>query len=122
MIKTDARNILKITSLFLFFLLILGYAFFSSYDLVFGVKIKDINIINGEKITASVINVNGNAKNAVNLILNGREISIDKKGNFNESIALFSGYNIISIEAKDKFGNSDEKDFRLIGEFADEAK
>ena len=31
------------------------------------------------KMTASVINVNGNAKNAVNLILNGREISIDKK-------------------------------------------
>ena len=73
-------------------------------------------------MTASVINVNGNAKNAVNLILNGREISIDKNGNFNESIALFSGYNIISIEAKDKFGNSDKKDFRLIGEFADEAK
>lgn len=122
MIKTDARNILKMTLIFLFFSLILIYAFFRSYDLVFGVKIKNINILNGETMTASVINISGNAKNAINLVLNGREIPIDKKGDFSEKIALLPGYNIINIEARDKFGNSDKKNFRLIGEFTNETK
>ncbi len=58
--------------------------------------------------------VTGNAKNATSLTLNGREISIDREGNFGETIALLSGYNIINIKARDKFGYIDEKNYKLI--------
>ncbi len=117
--NTSAKKILKIVCLSIFFLFIIIYAFFSSYDLIFGVKIKNINIngqgiVDGTKVTESVQKITGNAKNAITLTLNGREILIDQTGNFEESIVLLPGYNIINISAKDKFGNSDEKNYQLI--------
>ena len=112
--NTDAKKILKTVSFSVFLLFIIAYALFISKDLIFGVKIKNVNIVDGMKVVNNVIKITGNAKNAVKLTLNNREISIDQKGNFDETIALLSGYNIISIEAKDEFGNSDEKDYKLI--------
>ena len=112
--NTNAKKILQISSLSVFFLLIIIYAFFGSHNLIFGVKIKNVNIIDGTKITTGVLEVTGNAKNAVNLTLNGREISIDQKGDFDETIALLIGYNVINIKAKDKFGYSDEKNYKIM--------
>ena len=112
--NTDAKKILKIVGLSVFVLFIVIYTFFTSRDLIFGVKIKDVNIIDGTKATDSILKITGNARNAIVLTLNDRPISIDQKGNFNETIVLLSGYNVISIKAKDEFGNNDEKDYKLI--------
>src|SRR3989344_9378375 len=113
--QNNAKRILRISALSIFFLFIIVYALFRSHDLVTGVKIVNVNLQDGATVTESVTKISGNAKNAINLTLNGREISVDQQGNFTETIALLSGYNIVSLRAKDKFGNSDEKDFRLIG-------
>ncbi|MFA6520213.1 MAG: hypothetical protein WCT44_01245 [Candidatus Paceibacterota bacterium] len=112
----DSKKIVKISGLSIFFILIFIYALFVSRDLIFGVKLEDINLVDGATMTESVIKVTGNAKNAINLTLNGREISIDEQGNFNETIALLVGYNIINIRAQDKFGYVDEKNYKLIYE------
>ena len=113
---TNAKKIVQIAGLFVFFILIIVYAFFRSHDLIFGVKIKNVNITDGAKVANSVLNITGNAKNAIKLTLNGREISIDEKGGFSETIALLSGYNIINIKAEDKFGYINEKNYKLIFE------
>lgn len=105
---------LKIAGLLIFFALILFYGFFRSSDLIFGVKIRDVNIKDGATITESIYEITGNAKNATNLTLNGREISIDQAGNFDETVALLLGYNVINIKAQDKFGHTDEKNYKLI--------
>lgn len=110
----DVKKTLKITILSVFFLLIIGFAFINSIGLLFGVKIKNVNIVDGSKMTSNVLDVTGNTRNAKNVTLNGREISIDKAGNFNETIILHSGYNVITITAKDKFGNMDEKNYQLM--------
>ena len=112
----NLKKILQWTVFSLFFLFIVIYAFGRSHDLIFGVKIKNVNIADGVKMTNAVLEVNGNAKNATNLTLNGREISIDETGNFKETIALLSGYNIVNIKAIDKFGYIDEKNYKLIYE------
>ncbi|OGI86120.1 hypothetical protein A3A01_01710 [Candidatus Nomurabacteria bacterium RIFCSPLOWO2_01_FULL_39_17] len=112
----DVKKILKIGVLSVFFIFIIIYAFFVSKNLIFGVKIRNVNLTDGARVTNSVMEVHGNAKNAINLSLNGREISIDKDGNFNETIVLLSGYNIVNITAKDKFGNINEKNYKLIYE------
>ena len=115
----SSKKIIKITGFSIFFVLIIVYALFRSQDLIFGVKIKNVTI-NGllaqasAKTDSNILRVTGNAKNAKNLILNGREISIDENGDFNETIALLSGYNIITIVAKDKFGYVDEKNYKII--------
>ena len=109
-----ARTLFKIASVSLLFLFIAVYAFFTSRNLIFGVKIKNVNIVDGAKVPDSVIVVSGNAKNAIHLTLNGREISLDLGGNFSESMALAEGYNLIDIKAEDKFGYHDEKIYKLI--------
>jgi len=112
--RNNEKKTLKITLISAFFLFILIFIFFRSYNLIFGVKIKNVNITDGTKYEESVLKITGNAKNAKNVSLNGREVSINKEGDFNETIALLSGYNIITIKAEDKFGNVDEKDYQLI--------
>jgi len=112
--RSDAKKILRILLLIILFLFIIIYAFFRSKDLIFGVKIKNVNLNDGVKVTENIQKITGNAKNAIELTLNDREVSIDQQGNFNETISLLPGYNIINIKAKDKFGNSDEKNYQLI--------
>ncbi len=112
--NTSAKKILQIIGFSIFFLFIIIYAFFRSHDLLYGVKITNVNITDGEKVANNVIEIKGNAKNAVNLTLNGREISISETGDFDETIALLSGYNVINIKAKDKFGYIDEKNYKLM--------
>jgi hypothetical protein len=114
--NTNAKKILQGISLLVFFILIITYAFFRSQDLIFGVKIRNVNLADGMEITERVMKVTGNAKNAINLTLNGREITIDQDGNFNETIALLPGYNIITIKALDKFGYVDEKNYKIVAE------
>ncbi|OGI91608.1 hypothetical protein A2933_00290 [Candidatus Nomurabacteria bacterium RIFCSPLOWO2_01_FULL_46_18] len=106
----DAKKIVKIISISLFTLFIIIYAFFRSRDLIFGVKIRNVTL----KQSENIVRLEGNAKNAINLTLLDREISIDQEGNFYETIALLPGYNIVSMGALDKFGNRDEKSYQLI--------
>ena len=91
-----------------FFLFIIVYGFSRSTDLIFGVKIRDVSLDglsaqSGAVLENSVTKITGNAKNAINLTLNGREIFIDLEGNFSETIALLPGYNIVNI--KDLFAS-----------------
>ena len=112
--RQDAKKILKITSVSVLFIFIVIYAFFESKDLMFGVKIKNVNIVDGAKVTESVMEITGNARNATKLILDGREISVNQQGDFDETIAILPGYNVINIKAQDKFGHVDEKNYKLI--------
>lgn len=67
-----------------------------------------------EKIEGSeVVTVRGNAKNAVHLTINEREIFIDKDGNFKEYVSPLPGHSVIAIFAKDKFGKTAEKIIEL---------
>ena len=66
--------------------------------------------------TSPVIYIKGNAKNAVYLSLNGREIFIDKNGMFIEPIALLPGMGVVTIDAQDKFGKVAQKKFNILYE------
>ena len=112
--QNQAKKILKIILLSVFFLFIIIFIFFNSRNLIFGIKIKNVNITDNMKVASNIQKITGIAKNAIKLTLNDREISVDQKGNFDETISLSSGYNIVEIIAKDKFGNVDEKNYQLI--------
>ena len=117
--NSNFKKLLKVCGLSIFFGLIIIYAIFRSKDLIFGVKIKNIEINgtpiqDGATITTNPIEITGVARNAIKLSLDGRDISIDQAGDFDETIALLSGYNIINLRAQDKFGNVDEKNYQLM--------
>jgi len=115
----DFKKITRITLLTVFFLFIAVFAFINSRNLIFGVRIKGVSIngtpiVDGSKVTNNIVEMTGYAKHAINVSINGREISIDRYGDFDENIILLSGYNTITITAKDKFGNVDQKNYQLI--------
>lgn len=110
----NTKKIIKILVISIFFIFIFIYALFISKDLIFGVKIKNVNLVDGSLVAESILKVTGNSKNAVKLALDGREISVDEQGDFEETIALLPGYNIINIRAQDKFGYVDEKNYKLM--------
>ena len=112
--QMSEKKILQIVALSVFFVFIVTYSLFRSNYLISGVKIKNVNILDGTKVANNIIELTGNAKNAINLTLNGREISINEAGDFNETFVLLKGYNVINIIAKDKFGYVDEKNYKLM--------
>ncbi len=117
--NTNAKKIVKVAGLSIFFLLMVGYAFFVGKGVIFGEKIKNVAIngsplVSGMTFHTSTVKITGTAKNAVKLYLDGRELSVDESGHFNETIALLAGYNIINIKAEDKFGDVDEKNYQIM--------
>jgi hypothetical protein len=105
-----SKKTLQIGGLVVFFLFLIIYGIWGSHSLIFGVKIKNVDL----KITENIMQFTGNAEKATSLILNGREISVNEAGDFDETLVLLSGYNIITLIAKDKFGYVDEKNYKLI--------
>lgn len=81
-------------------------------------------IVNGVEIKAtlekkensSLVVIKGTAEKATYITLNGREIFIDKNGNFSEIISILPGFSIITLNARDKFGKTAEKKFEIIRE------
>ena len=76
-----------------------------------GVKIKATI---EQKSDSPIATVTGNASKAIYLTLNGREIFIDKDGNFSEAIAVLPGFSIVTLNARDKFGKTAEKKFEVV--------
>lgn len=109
----DAKT-LKTFLIILVIFLITVFIFFNSRELLLGIKIRHVNIKDGMTVSENYLEITGVAKNAVKLTLNGREIPINQKGNFRETILLFSGYNVIEIKAQDKFGSEDEKNYKIM--------
>ena len=83
---------------------------------------KMIFIIRGVKIIATIEQkdnsslaiIRGTASKAIYISLNGREIFIDKDGNFSESIVILPGFSVVTLNAKDKFGKTAEKKFEMV--------
>ena len=84
--------------------LILGYAYSRTADLLRVPRIIIIEPVNGSTITSSPTYIKGYVEHSVILMLNGRTIFSNKKGEFEERILLAPGYNILEVRAEDKFG------------------
>ena len=60
-ITWSSKKVLKIVLLSAFLLFIIIYAFFRAKDVVLGVKIIDVNIVDGTKMTDNILKITGNA-------------------------------------------------------------
>lgn len=104
----------KIVTRFFFtciILIVAGYALFATHDIILGPSISVSEPINGSSFTTPSIRIKGIVLRIREITLNGRPITIDDKGNFNEAVLLAPGYNLFTLTARDKFGRS--KDYRL---------
>lgn len=94
--------------------LIVGYGLFRLKDLIAGPTIILEKPQTGDVLTQPLLEIKGQAKRISLLHLNGRRIFTDKNGYFKEALLLAEGYNIITLEARDKFNRTTEKVLRLV--------
>jgi len=105
----------KIGKWFFIALLIIIIIYFSTriFNFATGPRIKIYSPFPGQIIETDTFIINGNIQNTKNIKINGKEISIDQKGNFKEEIIVKSPYTLIVIDAVDKYGKTKEEIIRI---------
>lgn len=98
----------------LFIILILGYAYISSRNLLWGPQI----IINGPQdgisVETELVEITGAVKNVIDITLSGRSVFITEEGVFTERLLLSEGINRFVFEARDKFGRETREILQIV--------
>jgi len=100
---------IRIILAILFIAISAGYSYYAMRDIIAGPTIAALSPNDGDNVSSSLVTVSGNVQRASLVTLNDREILIDESGEFTEQLLLPNGYTIISVEARDKLGRSDQK-------------
>lgn len=110
------RNSIIIRRVLLFILLsiIVAYSFFQAQKLISGPIIEVYSPKSGSTYTQTLIEIEGRAKNIAYLNMNDKPIFTDKTGYFKEKILLSPGYNVIKLDARDKFKKYTEKKLEIV--------
>ena len=110
----NARRKLAVILAVIFLLSFLIYTGFEAEKLIFGPQISLISPKDGDTLEGlGSLSVVGTTKNVSFLSLDGRQIFTDINGNFNESLVLLPGYNIITLSAKGRYGKEISKKLQL---------
>lgn len=99
-----------------FFLLLVGYGIYQTKNLIMGPEIVIAAPQNGAALALNPVEINGQAERIAFLSLNGERIFTDENGRFSQKLLLTEGYNIIRLEARDKFGRTVQKVLNLVYE------
>jgi Glucodextranase, domain B len=110
----DGKMILKTMVIGIFVLCVCGYGIFQAEKIVRGPEISMVSPASGATTFDNLVHVTGNAQNISAIWLNDRSIYTDEAGKFDEKIMLYSGYNIITVRAQDKFGATVEKKIEVV--------
>lgn len=108
------RRFLKLWVTIAVFVVIGGYATFQAHAFAQGPTIAVDSPLDGSVSSESLIAIKGNARNISYLTLNGNKIFTDEGGKFEEEILLSRGYNIMKLEAQDRFGRKTAQTLQLI--------
>ena len=98
--------------LIIFFAAVLGYAYFEARGILYGPRIfipQQHTVVHDPFIT-----IRGTAERIVALHLNGSAVSVTEDGTFEEPYLLVPGYNRITLEAFDRYKNTDKKILEII--------
>jgi hypothetical protein len=112
--RLKVKRLLKIWVTLCIIVIILGYGIFQAKNIIAGPKIEVSSPVNGASLGEPLIEIHGTARHISFLTLNGDKIYTDEAGAFREKILLSYGYNIMTLEAKDRFGRKVTKTLELI--------
>ena len=112
----DGRFYLKLGLGFLGLLVIVTYSGYQMRHFVQGPRLMIAKPENGKTMSDALVSIEGRASNIAFIYLDNRQIFIDTNGQFNEKLLLHKGYNIITIEAKDKFDRVVKKHIEVMYE------
>ncbi|OGG52848.1 hypothetical protein A2851_04730 [Candidatus Kaiserbacteria bacterium RIFCSPHIGHO2_01_FULL_53_29] len=96
----------------IFFLIVLGYAYFEARGLIFGPSITVPSKVT--EVHDPFVTIKGQADRIASLSMNGKTITVTESGGFEEPYLLAPGYNRIILDAKDKYGRSTRQAIEII--------
>ena len=125
MTRETTKRLLTAGSIIIVVAIIAGYAYFASSGLIDGPRITITSPSSGRSdrnsgnvvyatISTSTVVISGIAKRVNSLILDGRPIVIDPQGNFSQTLLLFPGYNVETMQGQDRFGRTTQVDFEIV--------
>lgn len=109
-------NLRTLVNIFLISVTILGLAWYSyvkASPLLEGPIIEITSPIFPYNDIDRVISVTGNAYRANHLSINGLELILGEDGEFTHQVVLHNGYNLVRIEATDRFNKTKVKDIDI---------
>lgn len=113
--RTDVAKVIRIGVCILVALVIIGYATLRSIPYAKGPRITILQPLDGSVVATSTVTVIGRAERVNEITMNGRAISIDEAGSFEETLLVLPGTNIISFDATDQFKRSEHAEIRIVG-------
>ncbi|MEK7156435.1 MAG: hypothetical protein AAB790_01355 [Patescibacteria group bacterium] len=106
----DSR--LTYIALGIFFLIVIGYAYYEARGLLFGPSITVSSAIT--EVREPFIVIRGHADRISSLSMNGKTIPVTENGAFEEPYLLSAGYNRIVLDAVDKYGRSRRQAIEIV--------
>ena len=94
-------------------IIVIGYSVFALKGIVQGPRIVVSAPQNGSSTTTPLIAIIGRVLRGSTITLNGATSTLDLAGNFAETLLLAPGYNIMTLEAMDRYGRSDKKTIEM---------
>lgn len=79
-----------------------------------GVSLSLVNAYDGMTVQEPKLTLEGNAQKASRILINNKEVTIDKHGNFEESLVFSPGTNSIDILAFDRYNQITQKMVRIF--------
>ncbi|HVT75101.1 MAG TPA: hypothetical protein VHD69_01630 [Candidatus Paceibacterota bacterium] len=113
---TDRRKVKRLMTMWIAIgavLIIAGYGAFQAKNLAEGPVLSVDYPANGATVSNTLVEIGGTAKNIAFLTLNGDKIFTDEAGAYREKILVSPGYNMITLEARDRFGRIARKTLQL---------
>ncbi|MBU3922843.1 hypothetical protein KJ684_01220 [Patescibacteria group bacterium] len=104
-------------SLIVFVLFLILVAWYFSREIRFLTAAPNLDVdIEDMIVREESFNVLGRTDSSAHLVVNDKEILVEKNGNFETQINLVAGVNLIKIKAKNRFGKTNEIIKRIIYE------
>lgn len=94
--------------------MVLGLVFYNIKDMILGSPFRITTATDGSTLSSPLLPIEGVAKHAKEVLINGRPITMDRKGAFNDQILLSPGYNIVEVAHLDQFGNKKIKTYQIV--------
>lgn len=113
--RTSTLRLIRYSLIGLIALIIALYALSRSLNYIHGPQIEIFQPLNGSAISSTTATIIGKALRINSLSLNGKTVFIDESGNFQETILIFPGVNMITLTAKDQFGRTVNNQLELVG-------
>ena len=88
----------------IFFIAFLAWGGFRFTNFVGSPKLNIHEPARDSMISVPIIRISGEVEKESSLTVNGRDITIDKNGNFNQLLELAAGLNALEFTAQDRFG------------------